>query len=136
MAKVDKAAESTETQQATSSAAQNEKAMKLVAEVLAGRVADIKPQLELTSELGFTYPAIEQALEVKGKKVVSILESLADKGILKRDFFDKLLQECHVVGTPGSGFGPAGEGYFRLSAFGDKDKVREAVKRIEQKWGR
>jgi len=57
-------------------------------------------------------------------------------GLSSWDFFDKLLQECHVVGTPGSGFGPAGEGYFRLSAFGDKDKVREAVKRIEQKWGR
>ena len=33
------------------------------------------------------------------------------------DFFDKLLNEFHVVGTPGSGFGPAGEGFFRLSAF-------------------
>lgn len=57
-------------------------------------------------------------------------------GLSSWDFFDKLLHECHVVGTPGSGFGPAGEGYFRLSAFGDKNKVREAVKRIEQKWGR
>jgi LL-diaminopimelate aminotransferase len=56
-------------------------------------------------------------------------------GLSSWDFFDKLLHECHVVGTPGSGFGPSGEGYFRLSAFGDKDKVREAVKRIEKKWG-
>ena len=38
-------------------------------------------------------------------------------GISSWDFFDKLLNECHVVGTPGSGFGPAGEGFFRLSAF-------------------
>jgi len=51
------------------------------------------------------------------------------------DFFDKLLGECHVVGTPGSGFGPSGEGYFRLSAFGDKEKVVEAVQRIKNKWG-
>jgi LL-diaminopimelate aminotransferase len=51
-------------------------------------------------------------------------------------FFDKLLGECHVVGTPGSGFGPSGEGYFRLSAFGDKEKVVEAVERIKQKWGK
>ncbi|MGW8313567.1 MAG: LL-diaminopimelate aminotransferase, partial [Desulfuromonadales bacterium] len=51
------------------------------------------------------------------------------------DFFDKLLSECHVVGTPGSGFGPSGEGYFRLSAFGDKEKVLEAVQRIRNKWG-
>jgi len=52
------------------------------------------------------------------------------------DFFDKLLTECHVVGTPGSGFGPAGEGYFRLSAFGHTENVAEAVERIRQKWGR
>ena len=36
------------------------------------------------------------------------------------EFFDKLLDEAHVIGTPGSGFGPAGEGYFRLSAFGHR----------------
>lgn len=36
------------------------------------------------------------------------------------DFFDRLLDKAQVVGTPGSGFGPAGEGYFRLSAFGKK----------------
>jgi LL-diaminopimelate aminotransferase len=52
------------------------------------------------------------------------------------DFFDKLLTECHVVGTPGSGFGPSGEGYFRLSAFGDKENVVKAVDRIKQKWGK
>lgn len=46
------------------------------------------------------------------------------------EFFDKLLTECNVVGTPGSGFGPSGEGYFRLSAFGDAARVREAVERI------
>ena len=56
-------------------------------------------------------------------------------GLSSWQFFDKLLQECHVVGTPGSGFGPSGEGYFRLSAFGDKEKVSEAVARIKQKWG-
>ncbi|MDH5298160.1 MAG: aminotransferase class I/II-fold pyridoxal phosphate-dependent enzyme, partial [Desulfobulbaceae bacterium] len=52
------------------------------------------------------------------------------------EFFDKLLNECHVVGTPGSGFGPSGEGYFRLSAFGSKENVREAVRRIRHKWGK
>ncbi|MFO7981974.1 MAG: LL-diaminopimelate aminotransferase [Desulfuromonadales bacterium] len=52
------------------------------------------------------------------------------------DFFDKLLNECHIVGTPGSGFGPAGEGYFRLSAFGDRANVEEAVERIKKKWGK
>ena len=58
------------------------------------------------------------------------------QGMTSWDFFDKLLNECHVVGTPGSGFGPSGEGYFRLSAFGDKEKVSEAVEKIKQKWGK
>ncbi|MBT4870321.1 MAG: LL-diaminopimelate aminotransferase [Candidatus Diapherotrites archaeon] len=49
------------------------------------------------------------------------------------DFFDKLLNECHVVGTPGSGFGPAGEGYFRLSAFGHRENILKAVEEIKSK---
>jgi len=58
------------------------------------------------------------------------------EGMSSWDFFDKLLNECHVVGTPGSGFGPSGEGYFRLSAFGDKKNVETAVQRIKEKWGK
>ena len=46
------------------------------------------------------------------------------------EFFDKLLNEAHVVGTPGAGFGPSGEGYFRLTAFGGRDQTQEAVERI------
>jgi LL-diaminopimelate aminotransferase len=53
-------------------------------------------------------------------------------GISSWDFFDKLLTECHVVGTPGSGFGPSGEGFFRLSAFGNRENVAEAVARIRK----
>ena len=53
-------------------------------------------------------------------------------GLSSWDFFDKLLNECNVVGTPGSGFGPSGEGYFRLSAFGNRDNVIEAVARIKK----
>ena len=52
------------------------------------------------------------------------------------EFFDKLLNECHVVGTPGSGFGPNGEGYFRLSAFGERENIETAVQRIKEKWGK
>jgi LL-diaminopimelate aminotransferase len=58
------------------------------------------------------------------------------EGMSSWDFFDKILQECHVVGTPGSGFGPSGEGYFRLSAFGERENVEEAVRRIREKWGK
>lgn len=47
------------------------------------------------------------------------------------DFFDKLLEETNIVGTPGVGFGPNGEGYFRLTAFGDRQDTIEAIKRIK-----
>jgi LL-diaminopimelate aminotransferase len=50
------------------------------------------------------------------------------------DFFDKLLQTCNVVGTPGSGFGAAGEGYFRISAFNSRENVEEAMTRITEKF--
>lgn len=50
------------------------------------------------------------------------------------EFFDLLLNECQVVGTPGSGFGPSGEGYFRLSAFGARETVVEALSRIQNKF--
>jgi LL-diaminopimelate aminotransferase len=53
-------------------------------------------------------------------------------GMSSWDFFDKLLSECHVVGTPGSGFGPSGEGFYRLSAFGDRQNVIEAIERIKK----
>lgn len=54
-------------------------------------------------------------------------------GISSWDFFDKLLNECHVVGTPGSGFGPSGEGFFRLSAFGHRENVEKAVSSIQER---
>lgn len=50
------------------------------------------------------------------------------------EFFDDLLQKANVVGTPGSGFGNGGEGYFRLSAFGDAELTKEAVNRIKEKF--
>lgn len=48
------------------------------------------------------------------------------------EFFDHLLENANVVGTPGSGFGKCGEGYFRLTAFGNYENTVEAIKRIEQ----
>ena len=48
------------------------------------------------------------------------------------EFFDKLLNEANVVGTPGVGFGPSGEGYFRLTAFGTKENTVEAIERIKK----
>ena len=47
-------------------------------------------------------------------------------------FFDRLLAECHIVGTPGMGFGAAGEGYFRLTAFNSREKTAEAIQRMKE----
>ncbi|MBW4464945.1 MAG: LL-diaminopimelate aminotransferase [Pegethrix bostrychoides GSE-TBD4-15B] len=55
------------------------------------------------------------------------------QGLSSWDFFDKLLHSVHVVGTPGAGFGAAGEGYFRISAFNSRENVNEAMRRIVQK---
>jgi LL-diaminopimelate aminotransferase len=51
-------------------------------------------------------------------------------GLSSWDFFDRLLQKANVVGTPGSGFGPSGEGYFRLTAFALPENVKEAMERF------
>ena len=53
-------------------------------------------------------------------------------GYTSWEFFDRLLNEIQVIGTPGSGFGPCGEGYFRLSAFGDSEEIAEASRRLKQ----
>ncbi|MCL1474316.1 LL-diaminopimelate aminotransferase [Argonema antarcticum] len=55
-------------------------------------------------------------------------------GLSSWEFFDKLLQVVNVVGTPGSGFGAAGEGYFRISAFNSRENVEEAMRRITEKF--
>ncbi len=54
------------------------------------------------------------------------------EGIDSWTFFDKLLDECRVVGTPGAGFGPSGEGYFRLTAFNSLEKTRQAIDRLDR----
>ncbi len=55
----------------------------------------------------------------------------APKGMSSWEFFDYLLENANVVGTPGSGFGPSGETYFRLTAFGSYENTVEAVDRIK-----
>jgi len=54
------------------------------------------------------------------------------EGMKSWDFFDKLLNEAAVVGTPGSGFGKNGEGWFRLTAFGDYSNTKEAMERLDK----
>jgi len=53
------------------------------------------------------------------------------KGLNSWELFDKILHEANVVGTPGSGFGPSGEGYFRFSAFASRENVMEAMNRLK-----
>ncbi|MDO4343838.1 MAG: LL-diaminopimelate aminotransferase [Eubacteriales bacterium] len=52
------------------------------------------------------------------------------EGMTSWEFFDYLLEKANVVGTPGAGFGPSGEGYFRLTAFGNYENTMEALERI------
>lgn len=56
------------------------------------------------------------------------------EGMTSWEFFDFLLEEVQVVGTPGSGFGPAGEGYFRLTAFGSAENTKKAIERITKRF--
>ncbi len=53
------------------------------------------------------------------------------EGYTSWEFFDYLLETLNIVGTPGSGFGPSGEGYFRLTAFGSRENTIEAMERIK-----
>ena len=53
-------------------------------------------------------------------------------GMSSWEFFDELLQKVNIVGTPGSGFGSSGEGYFRISAFNSRENIEKAMKRIKK----
>ena len=72
-----------------------EKASKLVAEMLAGKFMLVKPELDFGSELGFGYPVVEKLLGVGGEEAVAILDSLADKGAVVKEFFDRILRCPH-----------------------------------------
>jgi len=79
---------------------------------------------------------IGKALREKGFKVFGGIDApylwvKTPNGMNSWEFFDKMLSEAHVVTTPGSGFGPAGEGYFRVSAFGHRENVLKAVESIK-----
>ncbi len=79
---------------------------------------------------------IKEGLESAGLEVYGAVNSpyvwcKTPKGMGSWDFFNKLLEEAQVVTTPGAGFGPAGEGYIRLTAFGAAEATHEAVERIK-----
>ncbi len=73
----------------------------------------------------------EAGFEVFGGINAPYIWLKAPSGYTSWGLFDKLLADANVVGTPGEGFGPSGEGYFRLSAFGGREDTAEAVERIK-----
>ena len=75
--------------------------------------------------------ALEAGFEVFGGKNAPYVWIKTPAGVSSWEFFDMLLGRCHVAGTPGVGFGPSGEGYFRLTAFGTYENTVEAVKRLK-----
>ena len=72
----------------------------------------------------------EAGFKVYGGEHAPYVWIKAPRGTDSWEFFDLLLNKASVVGTPGSGFGAAGEGYFRLSAFNSRENVEEAMRRI------
>ncbi|HEY7649340.1 MAG TPA: LL-diaminopimelate aminotransferase, partial [Methylomirabilota bacterium] len=76
---------------------------------------------------------IGAGLTVYGGRNAPYLWVRTPAGFSSWDFFDRLLADAHVVGAPGSGFGPSGEGYFRLTAFGSHEDTAEAIERIKRR---
>ena len=93
-------------------------------EQIAYYMRNAKTILEGLSAAGFS---------VSGGKNAPYIWLKTPDGLSSWKFFDKLLYEVKIVGTPGVGFGPSGEGYLRLTAFGDRDDTLEAMARL-RKW--
>lgn len=98
-----------------------------------------KGQAELKENIDYylrNASIMRSALLDAGHKVVGGVNSpyvwiKTPENMTSWQFFDWLLEECQVAGTPGSGFGPSGEGYFRLTAFNTEDNTRRAMERIK-----
>ncbi len=78
---------------------QSELATRLLAEFVNGRIAESRPQFDFASETGFTYPTVQQALNISSEQALVIQEFLVARGMLKKDFFEKLLRcpQCHSL---------------------------------------
>jgi LL-diaminopimelate aminotransferase len=109
--------------QKAAAAIYTEKGKKEVAEVISYYMQNAKIMRDSLSAAGY---------EVYGGENAPYVWVKTKNNMSSWDFFDKVLNEANVVGTPGSGFGPAGEGYFRFSAFADRENVLEAMDRIKK----
>ncbi|WP_346855468.1 LL-diaminopimelate aminotransferase [uncultured Draconibacterium sp.] len=108
--------------QKAAAAIYTEEGKKEVAEVISYYLENAKIMRASLAEIGY---------EVYGGVNAPYVWVRTKNDMTSWDFFDKVLNEANVVGTPGSGFGPAGEGYFRFSAFADRENVLEAMERIK-----
>ncbi|MCM1179681.1 MAG: LL-diaminopimelate aminotransferase [Clostridium sp.] len=100
----------------------SEEGKRQTAEQIAYYMNNAKIIKEGLAEAGFT---------VSGGVNAPYIWLKTTEGMNSWEFFDYLLENANIVGTPGSGFGPSGEGYFRLTAFGSYENTLEAVKRIK-----
>lgn len=111
--------------QRAAEAAYSDSGKEQIAELVKFYMANAKILREQLTDCGMTVFGGEHAPYVWLK---------TPNGVSSWDFFDQLLNECHVVGTPGSGFGACGEGYFRLSAFNNRENIDAAVERIRSRF--
>ena len=109
--------------QKAAAAALSVQGQKEVNEVIAYYLENARIMRESLSSLGY---------EVYGGINAPYIWLKTKNNIKSWDFFDKLLIDANVVGTPGSGFGSRGEGYFRFSSFADRSQVIEAMDRIKR----
>lgn len=101
----------------------SEQGKKEVAEIISYYLENARIMKESLAEAGF---------EVYGGINAPYIWVRTKNNMNSWDFFDRLLNEANVVGTPGSGFGPAGEEYFRFSAFASRESTLEAMERIKK----
>ena len=100
-----------------------EEGQKQTKEAIAYYKENIRTISQALDELGIWYVGGQNSAYVWLK---------CPNGMKSWEFFDYLLQEIQVVGTPGAGFGANGEGFFRLTAFGDQAQTKEAVERLKK----
>ena len=101
----------------------SEEGQKQTHEAIAYYKENIRTISQALDELGIWYVGGENSAYIWLK---------CPNGMKSWEFFDYLLNEIQVVGTPGAGFGQNGEGFFRLTAFGDQAQTREAVERLKK----
>ncbi len=109
--------------QRAAAAVYTEEGQKQIKEVIDAYMENAKIIRESLAEQGFT---------VFGGVDAPYIWLKVPEGMTSWEFFDLLLDKCHIVGTPGSGFGPSGEGYFRLTAFNTLEKTKQAMERVSK----